>query len=163
MAPDREQESVPQVGDAPEGNQDNTGARLEERVIELVNQRRSEGSTCGGELMPPVPSLSEDSRLSAAARAHSEDMAARNYFSHRSPEGEEPADRANSAGYGGGFGGENIAAGPFTAEDVMVLWMQSPGHCRNIMRPRFEEIGVGYGRSSNARYGHYWTQKFGSR
>ena len=46
-----------------------------------------------------MPELELDMPLSAVARAHSQDMAARGYFSHETPEGLDPTDRAQSMGY----------------------------------------------------------------
>lgn len=56
------------------------------------------------------PPLSEDARLSAAAAAHARDMLSRGYFSHLSPEGLGPMERAASAGYPAAFVGESISA-----------------------------------------------------
>ena len=43
--------------------------------------------------------LTVDSRLTAAARAHSEDMVARNFFDHVTPDGVDPFERMVAAGY----------------------------------------------------------------
>ena len=52
--------------------------------------------------------------------------------------------------------GENIAKGQNTPEYVMKAWMNSPGHRKNILNPRFEEMGV-----SRDEYGNnIWTQMF---
>ena len=48
--------------------------------------------------------------LTTAARAHSLDMATRNFFDHTNPSGQSPTNRAQAAGYGG-TAGENIAGG----------------------------------------------------
>ena len=40
-------------------------------------------------------------------------------------------------------------------------WLQSAGHCRNIMNPSFRELGVGYAQGGS--YGHYLVQNFGAR
>ena len=54
--------------------------------------------------------LHVDDRLVAAAQGHSADMAARDYFSHASPEGLGPGDRTAAQGYPQ-WSGENIAMG----------------------------------------------------
>lgn len=115
-------------------------------VIDLVNQARTRAG---------CSTLTPDRRLDAAAAGHSRDMAERNYFSHTSPEGETFADRARRAGYPRP-GGENIARGQRSAEQVMTAWMGSPGHRANILNCRFTTIGVGL----DTR-GWYWTQVFG--
>jgi uncharacterized protein YkwD len=53
--------------------------------------------------------------------------------------------------------GENVAYGQRTPQEVMRAWMTSPGHRRNILNPRYTQIGVGS--VSNGR-SIYWTQVF---
>jgi uncharacterized protein YkwD len=96
-----------------------------------------------------------DARLDTAARLHSEDMADRDYFAHVTPEGLSPSDRAAAQGYSAGVG-ENIAAGYATARAVIVGWMNSTGHCRNILGSA-RDIGVGTAPSPRPNY----TQDFG--
>jgi uncharacterized protein YkwD len=112
--------------------------------------------------MPPAPALSLNSILVGTARAHADDMAQRNYFDHDTPEGQSPFDRMQAAGYELGAGGENIAAGSATAEATMRQWMNSDGHCRNIMDHNFVHIGVGYARSASGDLEHLWVQNFGA-
>ena len=138
-------------------------AALEAEVVELTNQRRAEGAVCGGTQYEPVPPLQSQSLLQCAARRHSQDMEERSYFAHNSPEGESPYDRIVDTGYSGQAVGENIAAGATTAAEAVQGWMDSPGHCQNIMSASFNEIGVGYVEGPGATYGRVWTQKFGFR
>jgi uncharacterized protein YkwD len=129
----------------------------EDEVLALTNQRRAQGASCGGQVFGPAGPLAHNAQLQAAARNHSRDMATRGYFSHQSPEGAGPSDRARAAGYPSGFIGENIAAGYPTPAAVVEGWMQSPGHCLNIMEPRYRYLGVGHHAGSRS----YWTQNFG--
>ena len=140
----------------------NTSSSFENQVVSLVNQRRAAGATCGSTAYPPVGALSMNAQLRTAARDHSVDMASNNYFSHTGQDGRSFDDRIWDAGYSGSFPlGENIAAGQSTPQAVVNGWMSSPGHCANIMKPGFEDIGVGYAHSGSSTYGHYWTQNFG--
>ena len=137
---------------------------MEQEVLELVNDVRSKGATCGDVYKPPVQELEWNEQLRNAAEGHSRDMADKNYFSHTSPDGKSFVDRINRAGYTGyRTVGENIAAGYGTAASVMEGWMRSPGHCNNIMNPAFREMGVGYAYNSGSQYKQYWTQNFGSK
>jgi uncharacterized protein YkwD len=138
-------------------------AALEDQVLTLVNQRRAAGATCGGTAYPPVPALTLDVHLRQAARCHSLDMAAHNYFSHDSQDGRSPWDRIAQAGYTGFGNAENIAAGQVTAASVMDSWMSSTGHCTNIMRSGSNEIGIGYAYDASSDYDRYWTQDYGQR
>jgi uncharacterized protein YkwD len=45
----------------------------------------------------------------------------------------------------------------------MNSWMNSSGHCNNIMSPNFKHLGVGYYYRSGSTYSHYWTQDFGAQ
>jgi uncharacterized protein YkwD len=101
------------------------------------------------------PALRFDSRLAAAARAHSADMVDQHYFEHNSLDGTTPDERAAAAGYAE-LGGENIAYGQRSAAEVMNDWMNSPEHRRNILNCEYTTVGVGL----DSR-GMYWTQDFG--
>jgi uncharacterized protein YkwD len=125
-------------------------AGVAQQVVALVNVERSRAG-CG-----PV---SADAALRRAAQGHSDDMAARDYFSHTSPDGVTFAARIRAAGYDGGAIAENIAAGQPTAREVMRSWMASPGHRTNILDCAYRDIGVGY--ATGGTYGTYWTQTFG--
>jgi uncharacterized protein YkwD len=54
--------------------------------------------------------------------------------------------------------GENIAYGPKSAEEVVQGWLDSPGHCGNIMDPRFAEMGIAYAAGRASKRGLYWVQ-----
>ncbi len=134
---------------------------FEWRVLELTNENRARGASCGGEAFGPAPALEMNEVVRVAARLHSADMGAQDYFEHDSLDGREFSDRMSDAGFRGASPwGENIAAGSPTPERVVEGWMNSPGHCRNIMNPRFRVIGIGYALTDGSTYGHYWTQNF---
>ena len=118
-------------------------------VVRLVNVARADAGCAP---------LRVDSRLTTAARLHSEDMAAQNYFSHTSLDGRSPWQRMEAQGYTAGSG-ENIAAGYSTPASVMTAWMNSSGHRANILNCSSKAIGVGIGKGGS--YGTYWTQDFG--
>jgi uncharacterized protein YkwD len=144
---------------APTADWDPAWAALEQEILELVNQYRAEGATCGGEVFGPAGPLQMDASLQCAARMHSLDMDQRDFFSHDNPSGEGPSERMENAGYDGRGWGENIAGGNSTAAETMEQWMDSPGHCSNIMSPGYTLIGVGY--HPGGEWGHLWTQTFG--
>jgi uncharacterized protein YkwD len=132
---------------------------LEEQTLALVNARRAEGADCrtAGNFAPSEP-LAMDPALRCAARVHSADMDAREFFEHTNPSGESPFERMENAGYAFSTAGENIDGGATDAEAVMQQWMGSDGHCSNIMNPAFRDIGIGY--HPGGEYGHLWTQTF---
>lgn len=138
-----------------------SNANVRERVIELVNVARSNGRRCGSKRFAAAPSLHASRPLTEAAADHARDMARRNYFDHRGRDGSQPKDRVLRAGYEPRLSGENIAFGPESAEEVVAGWLDSPGHCANIMEPRFEHIGVGLA-TGRKRNRIYWVQTFGA-
>jgi uncharacterized protein YkwD len=128
---------------------------FEDEVLRLSNLQRQAGAVCGGTSYPPVPPLATDPALRCAARLHSKDMQDRDYFSHTTPDGVTFDQRITQAGYRWRTLGENIAAGYRTPQAVVQGWMQSTGHCQNIMNGTFTQLGVGF-------YDDYrWTQDFG--
>ncbi len=128
-------------------------------LLARVNQARAAGASCGSSgVFGPAPALTWNDRLTQAATAHSQDMAAKNYFSHTSQDGRTPGARITAAGYAWSAFGENIAAGQTSVDSVMAAWMASPGHCANIMSPNPTEIGVAcVDGSAGDTYSTYWT------
>lgn len=147
-----------------------------EQVVELVNQERWNNGQ-----LPPLKAVD---LLHNSTQAHSDNMAARDFFAHCDLDtGTSPWDRIIDAGYTYSSAGENIAAGYGTPAAVMDGWMNSPGHRANILSTSFREIGVGYTYQSNDQnnirgdsngdcvadqfgkgpYYRYWTQNFGRR
>lgn len=138
---------------------------FEQRVLELTNAHRAAGAVCGVREMLPVEPLTMNTLLRCSARLHSRDMAVTMYFSHTSEDGREFGERIAATGFDGGAIGENIAWGLTTPEQVVRGWMESSGHCENIMRENFTEIGVGLyvGEAGTRRIrAMYWTQNFGA-
>ncbi|MBA2947966.1 CAP domain-containing protein [Streptomyces himalayensis] len=130
-----------------------TPAGLAQTAAEVIALTNTERARAG--LTP----LSGDPHLTAAAQGHSADMVARAFYSHTSPDGSEPWDRAAAAGCTRRSIGENIACGQRSPAEVVDGWMNSPGHRANILKPGFTHIGVGFAGGGAA--GTYWTQLFG--
>lgn len=132
-------------------------------ILAQVNAARAGARMCGDQAYPAVAPLRWNDALGNAALAHSRDMATRRYFSHRARDGSQVAQRATRAGYGWRRIGENIAFGQRTPEEAVAGWLDSPGHCANIMNGGFTEMGAAYGVTPERRTGIiYWTQAFGA-
>jgi uncharacterized protein YkwD len=135
--------------------------KFKKEFLKLINRTRSKGCKCGTTKMQPAPPLVWNDMLEDAALGHAKDMATKNYFSHESQDGRTIKDRIFYVGYDNkGFKsyeiGENIAQGQQSIAEVVEGWFNSEGHCKNLMRPTFKEIGV-------ATYNTYWVQDFGGR
>ncbi|MES2622850.1 MAG: CAP domain-containing protein [Patescibacteria group bacterium] len=88
--------------------------------------------------------LALNTKLSNSAIAKVDDMFTFQYFEHTSPEGKTAADLVRSQGYNFQSVGENLALGDFGNDKNLVdAWMNSPLHRKNILNPRFTEIGLG--------------------
>ena len=125
-------------------------------LLQLVNDVRKTGCTCGTTAMPPVGAVAWNDQLAKVAYDHSIDMDAHYYFRHDGLNGSNPGQRITAAGYFWSSWGENIAQGYSTEQIVVSAWLGSEGHCKNIMNGGFKDMGVGRG-------GNYWTQDFGSK
>ena len=129
-------------------------------VLGLVNAARAEARRCGTDDYPAAPALVWDDRLGSAATGHSADMATHDFFSHTGSDGGSVADRVSAEGFPWSAVGENIAAGQATAADAMAGWLESPGHCRNVMNARYASLGMACSADAGTSWGTYWTQVF---
>jgi hypothetical protein len=120
---------------------------------------------------PAVAPLAFNAKLIQAARAHSQDMIARNFFAHVNPSGQDPTARGAAAGYDSGVG-ENIdGGGASSAEDILMSHFgfmvdydnvdatHPLGHRLNVLTSSYSEIGIGV---AGARSGGKITQDFGA-
>ncbi|WP_022800243.1 CAP domain-containing protein [Deinococcus ficus] len=148
---------------APTPSAPTPGGPFAARVLALTNAARAQPRACGTDAYAATTPLTYSAQLEQAAQAHAADLAARNYFSHTSPEGRTAADRVTATGYVWRQVAENIAAGQPTPEEVVAGWLRSPGHCANIMDPGLKDLGVGYIFAAGTDFGHYWVQNFGAR
>jgi uncharacterized protein YkwD len=134
------------------------------RVLELVNAARAEPRRCGGKRFAAAPPLARSAMLEAVAREHAEDMAWRGRMEHAGGDGSTPAWRATRIGYRWLRIAENVAAGQATPEEVVASWLESDGHCANLMDPAYTETGIGMAVATAGEDGPgwpYWAQVFG--
>lgn len=114
-------------------------------IVSYTNSERAKRS---------LPSLKIDKELTASAETKLQDMFQNQYFEHISPSGASVSDLVTKAGYQYIVVGENLALGLFAGDDqVVAAWMASPGHKRNILDVRYQDIGVAVG------YGMYQGRK----
>lgn len=123
-------------------------------LVALVNNARQ---------MAGVQPVIECAKLNESAAAHAMDMVEKKYFSHQSPNGMYPWDRALAVGYGSGIIGENIEYGALTADEVIGDWLGSDPHRRNLTNPKWTHVGHGVA----VTYDNYnsprgkWVEVFG--
>jgi uncharacterized protein YkwD len=121
---------------------------LEAAMLVLVNEERGKAG---------LPALQADPQALDTARAHSQDMFARGYFSHIGPDGASPFDRMRGNGLRFRTAGENLALAPTLAMAHKGL-MNSPGHRANILQPAFGRLAIGI--LDGGRHGLMVTQTF---
>ena len=131
---------------------------LAEQALRLVNEVRARGARCGERSFGPAPPMRLSATLASVALGHASDMAEHNYFEHVDQAGRAPADRVRAVGYRETLVGENIAYGPQSVEEVVQGWLDSPGHCENMMDARFAEMGLAYAAGQAGRRGLFWVQ-----
>lgn len=139
-------------------------------VVKYTNEARAAGQDCGvNGTFPPADPVRPNRHLHQAALAHSEDMASQSEggvdpstaLDHTGSDGSDFVLRIDRTEYSGRPGGENIAYGYSTPEQVVQGWVDSDGHCANLMAQDFNEIGVGY--VERGPGSPWWTQVFGVR
>ncbi|MDO4905741.1 MAG: CAP domain-containing protein [Lautropia sp.] len=136
---------------------------LAEEVVRKVNQVRAQGRFCGSERMEAAPALRWDARVAYAALLESEWMRESNRFDHAWESGELVWDRFDIVGYPWSKADENIAAGFRTLDEAIQAWIDSPSHCRAMMRGDIEDIGLAVvPGNERSRYRSYWTMALGT-
>ncbi|WP_316570188.1 CAP domain-containing protein [Neobacillus sp. YIM B06451] len=138
--------STPAKQSAPAQQQQGTLSEFEQQVVTLTNEERAKAG---------LSALKVDTNLSKMAREKSRDMSANGYFDHNSPTYGSPFDMMKKFGITYSSAGENIAMGQRSPQEVVTAWMNSEGHRKNILNPKFTHIGVGH-----IAKGNYWTQEF---
>lgn len=141
---------------APENVQANkvAASRFEPAVAQkLVNEyRRQKG------LKP----LTLNSRLSAAARAHCEDLARHDRISHYGSDGTDPWARVTRTGYPARLAAENVGTGQLSIEEVFDGWQKSPDHNANLLLGDAREMGIALVYRPETEFKTFWTLVIGA-
>jgi uncharacterized protein YkwD len=148
------------LGSTPQTVIDQCMSDTDKEMLTRVNDARAVGRACGSVNYPAAAALSWHCTLEQVAFAHSRDMGEHNFFSHAGSDGLSAGDRLGNAGYDWAEVGENIAAGQPTVSAVMSAWLNSPGHCANIMRAGYTETAAASYLVTGSDYPIYWTQLF---
>jgi uncharacterized protein YkwD len=109
-------------------------------LLESTNQQRSSNGQ---------KKLGTNQQLARAAQAKAEDMAKRNYWSHNTPDGDEPWLFIDQTGYAYQKAGENLAYGFGSSGEAVAGWMNSPSHKDNMLDPSYSEVGFGIANANN--------------
>jgi len=82
-------------------------------------------------------------KLNRAAYLKAQDMFAKQYWSHTSPDGTEPWKWFGDVDYNYNEAGENLAKGFMSTNAVMTAWLNSPEHKANILKADYQDVGFG--------------------
>ncbi|MBI4033574.1 CAP domain-containing protein [Candidatus Saccharibacteria bacterium] len=122
------------------------------RVLAYATSMSSSGllnSTNSARADNGAAALKINNKLAAAAQAKANDMAARNYWSHNTPEGNPPWTFVTTQGYSYQKLGENLAAGFSDEQSTVNGWMGSPPHRENLLDSAFSDVGFGWANNPN--------------
>ncbi|MBA1145784.1 CAP domain-containing protein [Ectothiorhodospiraceae bacterium WFHF3C12] len=120
-----------------------------------LSAARDEARACGGERFAAAGPVAWNEGLADAARRQSVFLASTGRLSHTGRGGSTLEARIRAAGYQPRAWAENVASGQRSAGAAIEAWLDSPGHCRNIMNPAYTEVGVAAARGADDRL--YWT------
>ena len=113
-------------------------ASLELAMVKAINEERQKRG---------LPPYRVDQQLTLVARAHAQDMVAREYFGHITPEGKTLRDRLGERGLEPYWAGENWLRAVRPADEVVqyaIEWfMADPPHRDNILHTHYDHVGVG--------------------
>ncbi|UFH52169.1 CAP domain-containing protein [Spirosoma sp. KNUC1025] len=133
-----------------------------QEVFAYFNQVRSKSCKCGTKRYSAASPLVYNEKLANAAQKHASWMASSLKLTHSEPQRElaNAGKRLTQAGYQWSVVAENVAAGQPTAREVVDAWIQSPGHCKNLMDPAVKEVGIGFTYTNSGTYHYYWVADF---
>lgn len=133
-------------------------------ILAEINSIRATARMCGDTFHAATTPLSWNDALTKAALNHADYMVTTGELSHtQTTEGmEDVGKRITASGYTWSRAGENVAGGNVAYADVVQGWLNSPGHCANIMHPHYEDFGSAcMTGSSNPNMPTMWAQAFG--
>tara|TARA_Y100001936_G_scaffold251935_1_gene309726 strand:- start:5242 stop:5745 length:504 start_codon:yes stop_codon:yes gene_type:complete len=126
-------------------------------VLATINKFRSANG---------LSTLTIDKRLMQAADRHARSMAKDDFFSHVGANGSRIGQRVSDAGYPWRLVAENIAAGMADGIEAVGVWIDSPGHRKNMLTDGHKHAGIGYARISpdpgKVVYKQYWVLVLGA-
>ena len=135
-------------------DRDYGGAALDpDAALAVINTYRGEQG-----LKP----LKLDARLTAAAKAHSRDLAKSDRISHYGSDGSSPWDRVARTGYAAALAAENIGTGQASMLEVIKGWKGSEAHNKNLLLPDAQDMGIALVQEPKSEFKTFWTLVVGA-
>lgn len=120
-----------------------------EELVALVNEVRKDA---GLNPLYIVPVLNDASYIRSKETVEK--------YDHTRPDGTNFYTVLDNCGFFFSAAAENLAAGLPTAEDTHNQWINSSGHLRNILNPKYTHIGASVYHEDGTMYGWYWEELF---
>ena len=124
-----------------------------EKARALINKYRKEKG-----LKP----LSLNAELTAAAKAHSRDLAKWDRISHYGSDGSNPWDRVKRTGFHARLAAENVGTGQIDFQEVLRGWKESSGHNKNLLLGDATHMGIALVQDPKTEFKSFWTLVIGS-
>lgn len=121
---------------------------FEQHMLDIMNAERKKNG---------VSPLSFDSQLTNLARLRASELTVYYSANHNRPDKRAWNTVFDDYNYSIYYAGENIAYGQRSADEVMSVWIASPGHYSNIVNPNFGHVGLACYEKNGVLY---WEQLF---
>lgn len=109
-------------------------------MLDLVNAQRAAGVQCPDQYRGPVGPVEWSWDVQELANGQSAYQAQIKQMTHIGPGGSRSWERCAAVGYN--YCVENVAAGSNDESRIFNAWLQSDGHCKNIMDPTATVMGA---------------------
>lgn len=107
-----------------------------------------------------LPPLKAHPNLMRASQGYAEFMASKEHYGHYGSDGSDPDGRAKACGFSEPVG-ENIAANQSDPKEVVIAWMNSTGHRKNILSKDYRYVGAGFSENSKSKmYKRLWVMNY---
>lgn len=136
-----------------------------EAALRRLNEVRIRGATCPGGATWRAAPLSWSDSLAFAAQFQAREMARLERMSHVDGQNRGLAERLRATGYRFGTAVENVGVGYPSLDAIVDAWLESEGHCENLLNPAVLEVGLACmdaGATGSPVERRYWTLVLGS-
>lgn len=110
-----------------------SSSAVEKPLVDYINEIRAKND---------VAPLRDDTGLDNTAKLKAEDMSAKNYWAHDTPDGVPFYVLLLKERPGLKFYGENLVECYQTTQQAIDSWVGSPGHFANMINPRYNIMGA---------------------
>lgn len=125
-----------------------------QQAVSQINAIRATARNCGGVSFAAAAPIAWNDKIEASAVSQADYMQSSNMLTHTGSGNSTLGQRVAAAGYDWSGVAENVAFGYDSLGDVLQGWVESPGHCANLMNPSYVEMGLA---QSNDSMDAYWA------